>query len=123
MPHNASVAFKWNNPVNRIIAEKVLRSNRTLLFMASSWHRLFTKFVPRDTGLLALDGVDIYVEGGKGVIHHKAPYAARVYYGTHLRFRTDKHPLASALWDRAAVGAGLKDVLIRDVQAFINRGG
>ena len=91
--------------------------------MASSWNRLHDGFVPMNTGLLAHDSVDTYVEGGAGIVHHKAPYAAAVYYGEGRNFRKEKHSLASAKWDEAAKAAGKRAELIKDVDAFIKKGG
>jgi len=114
--------FKWNRTINDIIAEKVA-NYKTLMFMASAWHRLYDEFTPMDTGNLAHDSVDTYVDGNSGIIHHKAPYAAAMYYGGGLTFSREKHPLASAHWDEAAKSAGKKEDLARDVQEFIKKGG
>ena len=57
-----------------------------------------------------------------GVIEHLAPYARRVYRGRNMSFRRDRHPLASAAWDRAAEPAQ-KPKLIRELQAFVDGGG
>lgn len=123
MAKEVNVDFTWLRPVNQIIADNVLKGNATLLFMASTWNRLYDPFVPMDTGMLAHDAVDTFVEYGVGIIHHKVPYAAKMYYGEGLNFSKDKHPLATAKWDDAAVAAGKKDDLIRDVETFIKRGG
>ena len=123
MAKETKVDFQWLRPVKSIINEKVLHNDKTLLFMASTWNRLYDPFVPMDTGLLAHDAVDTYVEGNAGIIHHKAPYAAAVYHAKGRNFNKEKHPLATSYWDEAAKKAGKKDELIRDVQEFIKRGG
>ena len=115
------VDFKWLKPRTKIIDDKVLHGGKTLLFMASSWNRLYDKFVPMHTGLLSHDSVDTYVENGAGIIHHKASYAREVYNSVGRNFRKEKHKLATARWDEAAKAAGKKQVLIKDVDAFIKR--
>ena len=117
---DVKVDFKWNQPINKIIADRV-KNNATLLFMATTWQKLYDPFVPMDTGMMAHDSVDIYVENGEGIIHHKAPYAAANYHGDRKTFNTEKHQLATAHWDEAAKSAGKKEVLLKDVDAFINK--
>ena len=114
--------FKWSRTVDQIVDEKVNKKGKTLLFMASTWQRLYDPFVPMDTGLLAHDSVDVYVEDGAGVIHHKAPYAAITYYGTGRNFSREKHQLATARWDEAAKAAGKDKDLIKSVDEYIKSG-
>jgi hypothetical protein len=117
-----AVIFKWNKPIGQIITG-VLGDDKTALFAAETWHRLYDKFVPMDSGSLAHDAVDHYVEKGVGIIHHKAPYAYRQYEGESFNFSTEKHPLATARWDEAAKQAGLGATLAKDIQNYIKRGG
>lgn len=114
------VKLTWNKSTMQI-ARDTMGGEQTLRFMAVTWHRLYNQWVPMDTGTLA-DNVDYSVEGNMGIIHHKAPYSDRIYHAANMRFRTEKHALASAMWDKAAASAGAKDKLTKDTQAYIKRG-
>ena len=83
---------------------------------AREWYKLYTPYVPMDTGRLLRD-----VRIGPGTIDHRAPYARRVYHGAGLDFRRDKHPLAVARWDGAAEKA-LKPELLRRLQVLVDAG-
>ena len=83
---------------------------------AREWYKLYTPYVPMDTGRLLRD-----VRFGPGTIEHRAPYARRVYHGAGLDFRRDRHPLAAANWDRAAEKAR-RDELLRRLQALVDAG-
>lgn len=83
---------------------------------AREWYKLYTPYVPMDTGRLLRD-----VRIGPGTIDHRAPYARRVYHGAGLDFRRDKHPLAVARWDGAAEKT-LKPELLRRLQALVDAG-
>ena len=81
------------------------------------WYRLYTPYVPMDTGRLATQ-----VRIAPGEIEHLAPYAAHVYRGRGMRFRRDRHPLATRQWDKAARGAQLPKLISR-MQEFVDKGG
>lgn len=123
MAKETKLNFSWLRPKDKIINDRVLHDGKTLMFMASTWWKLYDPFIPMDTGMLAHDTVDVYVQGDVGIIHHKAPYAEDAYNAVGREFRKEKHPLATAKWDEAAKTAGKKDVLIKDTQAFIKKGG
>ena len=94
-----------------------------MLFAALTWHKLIDPWTPMKTGTLAHDAVSYHTEDNTtGVIRYSAPYAVPVYYGVGRRFRTEKHPLATAKWDEAAKQAGKGEELAKAVQAFIRRG-
>ena len=114
--------FKWRKPPGAILEKRVHKGGRTALFMAETWRRLYNPFVPMDTGFLANDGVSVFARGNVGFIHHSAPYAVFVYYGTGKNFNTAKHGLASAQWDEAAKRAGKMEVLKGDVGRYVKRG-
>lgn len=116
------VIFNWNRPVSQIITD-VTGGDKTLKFMAVTWHRLYDPWVPMDTGTLAHDAIEYSVESGKGVIRHKAPYAGRTYRGENMKFHKDKHPLAQAYWDEGAKQAGRAESLASETETFIKRGG
>lgn len=111
------IEFKWNKPPAQIASAII--SDDVKKFAAAEWHRLYTPFVPMgDTGQLANNVVYI-AEGSMGVIHHVVPYARYQYNGEGFTFRRDKHPLASAGWDKAAEAAGKKPELVQSLQGYI----
>lgn len=116
-----NVSFNWNKSIDQIVKDAT-GGDKTLLFATQDWHRLYEPFVPMDTGMLATGAVDHYVEGGQGIIHHKAPYANKMYNGDGLNFQKTHHPLATAHWSDAAKQAGKADQLAKEVEEFIKRG-
>lgn len=105
------------------------KSDEFGLFAASEWHRLYTPYIPFDSGAMAL----MYVTFDPWVITHTAPYAHYQYegevYGANIpvtngngdieryfsqadkkkhptgrqiTYQKDGHPKASAKWDEAA---------------------
>jgi len=94
------------------------------LFAATEWHRLYHKYVPFRTGVLA---GQVGYEGRPGKVNfqpwqieHTAPYAHRQYHG-HFNFRKDLHPRASRMWDKAAEPTE-KPKLVQSLQRFIDSG-
>ena len=76
-------------------------------------HAYCSPYVPMDTGTLdqTVDITDKYVK-------YKVPYAERVHEGDGMNFSTDKHPLATAHWERAmAVAKGQQ--LADDITAYL----
>lgn len=116
-----NIRFKWNQTIPRIIDDVGINA-KTAKFAAVDWHRLYFDFVPYREGPLS-ESVQILALPNKAVIRHVVPYARRLYYGAHMQFRKSPHALASAYWDRAAAAAGRKEMLIRDVQAYVKRKG
>lgn len=90
------IEFKCNiNPQK--ITNKV-QSNKTFWNTAHlEWWRLMQPYTPFQTGAL-MNNVTITEKG----IKYKSPYAHKMYDGTGINFRSDKHRLASAHWDKAA---------------------
>ena len=113
-----TVTFKWHTSPEAIANRAVGQGAK--MFAAATWHKLYTPFVPMDTGNLA-SNVSYSTEGGMGTITHAGPYAAYQYYGSGFNFRRDKHPLASAHWDQAARAAGKADALAKALQGYIGR--
>jgi hypothetical protein len=87
--------------LNDIVQNNVL-DDELGTFAAATWHRLYTPYVPMDSGMLAQD-----VRISPWEIVHNVPYAGRQYRGITHDFRRNKHPLASAQWDQAAMPAKL----------------
>lgn len=85
------------------------------LFAAGEWHRLYTPYVPMDTGMLFRQ-----VNITPGQIEHNVPYAQRIYNG-NFNFSKDKHPLATRMWDKVAEPTE-KPKLIRAMQRYVDSG-
>lgn len=99
------------------ISSKISEDRKFWTYAATQWHRLYTPYVPMDTGMLA-DTVVIT----PGQIEHTVPYARYQYNGKRHNFRKDLHPKASAKWDKKAQATQMPK-LVSTLQAYINRGG
>lgn len=85
-------------------------------YAAVTWHRLYSPYTPFDSGMLQNT-----VKYSPWEIEHTVPYAHRMYEG-RFKFNKTYHPRASRKWDKAAEPTqGPK--LIRELQAFIDKGG
>jgi len=115
------VRFKWNKPIPQIIDDVGINA-KTAKYAAQDWHRLYSPFVPYREGPLS-KVVIVRALPNKAVIRHLMIYAANMYYNPGYRFGKRPHPLATAYWDKAAVAAGKKEVLIRNVQAYVKKKG
>ena len=89
------------------------------LFAVDDMFRLMSPYVPMESGTL-FETVD---RSPKGVLY-KSIYARYQYNGVNFHFNHDpnKHPLATAKWDKAMLAAH-GDKLMRDIQNYINRKG
>lgn len=94
-----------------------IRDKRFWTFAASEWHRLYSSYVPMDTGTLK-NTVDIRSTENYGDITHTVPYAHYQYEG-HFNFRKDRNPKASRQWDKAAIPTE-EPKLIRSLQRYID---
>lgn len=84
---------------NAIIAKiESLLDETTMTQIQRTFATTLHPYVPYDTGRLS---TDITVDS-TGVTYH-APYAAKNYYGTDIAHKREKHPLATALWDKVAM--------------------
>ena len=111
-----NISFKWNRSPAQI-AEGIVAPD-VKLFAAATWHKLYTPFVPMRDGYLS-NTTNYLTEGSMGVVHHTQPYSHYQYVGTGFRFRRNKHPLASAHWDQAAIAAGKATALAQSIQTYI----
>lgn len=93
-----------------------LHSDALGKFAAVTWHKLYSPYVPFDTGKLQNT-----VQIDAWQITHVVPYARYVYNG-HFNFRKHMHPLATREWDKAAEPSKKPD-LENAMQAYIDRGG
>lgn len=81
-----------NKIFNRIFDAETKKYANTRL------HAYCSPYVPMNTGYLD-QTVDITTE----YVHYKAPYAHKIWTGEDMKFSRDKHPLATARWERAMV--------------------
>lgn len=110
-----NVKVKINIDLQKVGESKITDDVR--LFAANNMFRLMSPYVPMDTGML-WQTVEVSTKG----VHYKQPCARYQYNGTNFNFSRDKHPLASAKWDKAMLAAQ-GDKLTRDIQNYINRKG
>lgn len=95
----------------RLFTPEVMKYANTRL------HAYCSPYVPMDTGMLD-QTVDITPE----YVHYKVPYAHKVHDGDGMNFSKDKHPLATAHWERSmAVAKGQQ--LADDITAYIKKKG
>lgn len=90
------------------IANKVINDD-VRVFANEDWYKLYEPFVPKRKGILYGD-----IEITKDYIHHKVPYARRMYYGENFNFNKGQ-PLATAYWDKVA-WESQGDKLIKDIE-------
>lgn len=95
---------------NRIISDDVK------LFASNTLYKLCNDFVPMDSGALSQN-----VEVTKEFVKYKSPYARRMYTGERFNFSAEKHPLATAHWDKAAM-LSRRPNLVKSIQAYLDRG-
>lgn len=108
---SVSVSFKnYNNILKRIIDNQ-----RAKLFLAETCARYFNPYVPMQTGTLSQT-----YETEPGKIIYDQPYADRIYNGHEFNFSKEKHPQASAEWDKPAMSAH-RNQIAKEVQAFIRK--
>ena len=96
-----------------------VRDKEFWLFAANEWWKLVTPYVPMDSGALATT-VIIRADEGSGEMEYIQPYAEPMYENDY-NFRTDKHPLASSQWDKAAEPQQ-KPKLIDAMQDYVDSG-
>lgn len=110
-----SLSLYWKKKLNAKAIEQRYCSDRVRLFAHNELWRLCDKYVPMRTGTLA-GTVEITPE----YVRHVVPYAARMYYGVGFNFSTEKHALATAMWDKVAMETQ-RDKLTRAVAAYMRR--
>lgn len=115
--------LKWNGSPSSIIDKRVLRGGATALFMAKTWHELYSPFVPYETGQLD-NNVAYSSSGSTGYIKHGTRYAIFNYAPRRaVTFQTTFHPLATSQWDGAARRAGKATQLASATEGFVKGGG
>ena len=79
--------------------ENAINSPDTMTEIHQDFAKTINPWIPKDTGRLADKDVRITAEG----VTYYAPWAEKNYYGDDIHHRTDKHPLATAHWDKVAM--------------------
>lgn len=115
----SNISFKWNRPVDSIVKDAV-KKRQTVMYMANTARKLMDPYVPMYMGNLAKH-VTISGDETKATITYTMPYAAQCFYATSRRFSKERHPYATAHWDKAMMQVH-KQTLISDVQKFIKSG-
>lgn len=120
-------------PVGVILARLgVDRNGRVQRFLTETVNRRITRYMPFRTGVLA---TKLKFVSSPTEITVNGPYARYQYYGKvmvgrppkqvtdiDLNYDRTKHPNAGPFWDRRMMAAE-KDVIVREVQAYVKRGG
>ena len=109
-----SVTVTSDINIERMIAK--IDNDKFWTFAATQWWVLYQPWVPKDTGNLA-ETVDISPK----TIEHNTKYAVRQYFGEKFKFSKEKHPLASAKWDKSAQPTQ-ESKLIQSLQEYIDSG-
>ena len=128
-----------------------VRDPRFWKYAAQSWQKQYVDYVPMKSGTL-FQQTTITSGQNWGQIEHTVPYARYVYYGEvygpnypifqagqivgwysprgrakhptgrKMQYNRSLHPMATAEWDKAAEPQQ-RPKLIRELQAFVDRGG
>ncbi len=106
------ITVKLNNPKGTF--DRIFNDN-VMLYANTRVHALCSPYVPMDSGAL-----DQTVNITKGYVEYKVPYARKMYYGQGLNFSKDKHPLATAKWDKAMITAKGAQ-LAREIEKYAKR--
>ena len=107
----ASASFKINSRRRFDFAD----DPDVLTFAASEAARGMSPYVPFKDGIL-----DASATASVGKVTYQCHYAVYNFYGTDRRFRKDKHPNATAFWDRAYADAHGEE-LARSVGRYVFR--
>lgn len=87
------------------------------IFVAETCARYMNPYIPMDTGALSQNYI---TEPYK--VTYTSVYARRIFYGEGMNFSKEKHPLATARWDRATEAAK-KGAIAREVERYIKAKG
>lgn len=120
-------------PIGVILARLGIDKNgRVQRFLTETVNLRITRYMPFRTGVLA---TKLKFVSSPTEITVNGPYARYQYYGKvmvgkppkqvtdiDLNYDKTKHPNAGPFWDRRMMAAE-KDVIVREVQAYVKRGG
>lgn len=85
----------------------------TMEYIHTRLHAFCSTFVPMDTGTL-----DQTVNITSDYVEYKVPYAHYQYEGDNFNFSKEKHPLASAHWEKAMMQAKGED-FAKDIEDYL----
>ena len=91
------ISYKLELDTRKIHNRFSPRFDRAQKFVDNEVLKDSDEYVPMRTGNLRNSGIRGTVLGSGRVIYN-APYAAKCYYGTHIRFSKNLHPKATAQW-------------------------
>lgn len=100
---------------DKLKIQKKFKNDKVGMFLAETCAKYMDKFVPMDTGMLAQN---FTVE--PFVVTYTQPYAHYQFNGTNFNFSKDKHPNATARWDKAASRQHGKDIAM-ELEQYLNR--
>lgn len=97
------------------IASRFTNNDEIGTFAAETVARHMSPYVPMDTGMLYSNFTTRPWQ-----ITYESNYAKHCFFGTGINFRKDKHPNATARWDKATESA--KSIQIaREITNYIKR--
>lgn len=97
--------------------DKIANSRKVGLFLASTCARYMNPYVPMKSGMLSQN---VTIE--PFTITYNQVYAHRLYEGNSFDFSHEKHPLATAHWDKPMVAARGKEIG-KEVSEYIRQRG
>ena len=89
-----------------------------MIDISSKAVEIIEPYVPYDTGELKDDVDYVYSLTEGSQIVYNADHASRCYYGDDINFHKDKHPLATAHWDKVAMQTQ-RDRLVREAEKIL----
>lgn len=87
-------ALRWNPDFG---AQRMAQFQTVQAYVDNAVLLYCTPYIPMRTGMLMRSG-ELGTVVGSGEVCYVAPYAHRLYYGTHFNFNHTAHPNAGALW-------------------------
>lgn len=97
------------------IASRFCKNDNIGLFTAETCARYMDKFIPMDSGMLAQNYTTKPYE-----VSYNSVYAHKIFFGEGFNFSKEKHPLATARWDRACSSANI-NAIAKEVSEYIKR--
>lgn len=94
------MGFTYNMSGVAAKLDRICTNRKLGAFLAAEAADGMDKYVPMRTGQL-VESAEI----SPFKVTYKAPYAKYPFNGYGMKFRTDKHPLATSHWDRAYAAA------------------
>ena len=91
------ISYKLVLDQPRVISRFAPKFSRAQKFVDNEVLKDSDEYVPMRTGNLRNSGIRGTVLGSGRVVYN-APYAAKCYYGNHIRFSKTLHPKATAQW-------------------------